>query len=157
MKASSKKSSLKIFPGQNRLLQKFMTITFLVLVMVCFALPGFAQSIRVKGHVANESGQPVARASVTVKGGTAGVTADDNGDFEITAPSHGTLIISAVNFSTQEVRINNKQSLSVSLVSSEKTESEVVVVGYGTQRRKDVTGTVASVSAATLREVPAPT
>ncbi|MDP4261465.1 MAG: SusC/RagA family TonB-linked outer membrane protein [Bacteroidota bacterium] len=154
MKASLKKNSLRIFP-QNRSLQKIMMVTVSVIVIVCFALPGFAQTIRVKGRIINESGQPVQRASVTVKGGTTGTTADDNGVFEINAPANGTLIISAVNFKMQEVSVNNKQTIDVTLISSEKVEGEVVVVGYGTTRRKDVTGSIASVPEATLKEVPA--
>jgi len=144
----------RIPPQQNRTLQKIVAFTFSVLVMLCFSLSGFAQSIRVKGRVTTESGQPVARASVSVKGSTTGTTADDNGNFEITAPSDGTLVISAINFTAQEVKINNRQTVDVALFTLEKTESEVVVIGYGTTRKKDVTGSIASVSDATLKEVP---
>jgi TonB-linked SusC/RagA family outer membrane protein len=66
------------------------------------------------------------------------------------------LVISAINFTTKEVRINNRQSVDVSLVTLEKTESEVIVVGYGTQRKEAVTGSVASINGATMREVPSP-
>src|SRR5215831_2476066 len=141
MKASSKQVFQKIHRDQNRNLQKILTFAFSVLLIVSFSLPGIAQNnIRVKGRVTNDNGQPVARASVTVKGGTAGTTANDNGDYEITAPSNGTLVITAVNFTTQEVKVNNKTTVNVSLVTIEKTESEVIVVGYGKQRKRDVTG-----------------
>src|SRR6185503_16628569 len=145
----------KILPDRTG--QKFMTCLLFVFVMICFAVPAIAQSIRVKGRVTNENGQAVARASVTVKGSSTGTTADDNGNFEITAPSNATLVISAINFTTQEVRISNRQTIDNSLVSSEKTESEVVVIGYGTtQRKKDVTGSTISVKGETLNEVKAP-
>ena len=130
---------------------KHLTIVLTVLAML-FVSQAYSQNIRVKGRVTNENGQPVARASVLVKGTRNGVTANDNGEFDISAPAKGTLVISAVNFTTKEIAINNKQTVDVSLVSSEKTESEIVVVGYGTQRKRDVTGSVISISASTLSE-----
>lgn len=156
MKASSRKFLQKNHLQQNRGMQKYLSIAFSGLLILLFSLPALAQnSIRVKGRVTNESGQAVARASVTVKGSVAGATADDNGNYEITAPSNGTLVISAVNFTTQEIKVSNRQTVDVSLVSTEKTESEVVVVGYGTQRKRDVTGSVISISGAHLAETPA--
>jgi TonB-linked SusC/RagA family outer membrane protein len=137
------------------LLSRKAIFTLLTVMLAFFiAMPAYSQNVRVKGHVSDENGQPVAKVSVVVKGTTNGVSGDDNGDFEITAPANGTLVISAVNFIPQEVRINNKQSLSVTLVSTAKTESEVVVIGYGTQRREAVTGSVASINGNTMREVP---
>lgn len=140
---------------RNMFLWKHFATTFILLAAIFFALPVYSQkNIKVSGHVANESGQPVSRASILVKGTTTGVTANDNGDFEITAPSNGTLVISSVNFTTQEVKINGRTSLNVTLTSSAKTEGEVIVVGYGTQRKRDVTGSVVSISATTLSETP---
>ncbi|HWC54509.1 MAG TPA: TonB-dependent receptor, partial [Chitinophagaceae bacterium] len=132
-------------------------IATLLSVMLAFfiAMPAYSQNIRVKGHVSDENGQPVAKVSVVVKGTSTGVSGDDNGDFEISAPANGTLVISAVNYITQEIRINNKQTLSVSLISVAKTESEVVVVGYGTQRKEAITGSVSSISGIKMREIPA--
>src|SRR5690242_17013278 len=97
---------------------KHLSIVLTVLAML-FVTQVYSQNIRVRGRVTNESGQPVSRASVVVKGTTNGVTANDNGDFDITVPANGTLIISAVNFATLEVAINNRQTVNVSLVSSE--------------------------------------
>jgi TonB-linked SusC/RagA family outer membrane protein len=141
----------------DRLPQGVIRYAWSMLLLLILALPVAAQNpISVKGRVVNDAGQPVARASVMVKGQTNGVTANDNGDFEISAPSNGTLVISAINFTTQEVKINNRQSLNVSLVTLERTESEVIVVGYGTQRKEAVTGSVASINGAKMREVPSP-
>lgn len=119
-------------------------------------LPGeiFSQSITVKGRVLHENGQAVQRPSVTIKGTTNGVTGDDNGDFSISVPGNATLVISAVDFVTQEVRVNNRTSLSISLVSLEKSLGEVIITGYGiAQRKKDVTGSVVSVGEKALDEV----
>src|SRR6185503_12694746 len=144
----------KILPDRTG--QKFMTCLLFVFVMICFAVPALAQSIRVKGRVTTENGQAVARASVTVKGSSTGTTADDNGNYEITAPSNGTLVISAINFTTREISINNRQTVDIALVTLEKTESEVVVIGYGTARKRDVTGSTVSVKGETLNEIKAP-
>ena len=131
-------------------------LTLSVAALLFITASAFAQNVRVRGHVSDDKGQPVQKVSVLVKGTTNGVSGDDNGNFEISAPSNGTLVISAVGFATQEVKIGGKQSLTVSLTSLAVTEGEVVVVGYGTQRKKDITGSMATVSGATLKEVPAP-
>lgn len=116
----------------------------------------FAQNITVAGRVVNERGQPVQRPSVLLKGTTKGVTGDDNGNFSISAPSNGTLLISAVDFIAQEVKINNSTSLSITMVSLDKNLDEVVVIGYGTARKKDVTGSTVSLKGETLNEIKAP-
>lgn len=134
-------------------LMAFAAVFFLLLATI----PSIAQnSNRVKGRVTNADGQAVSGASVAVKGTNTGTTADDNGNFEITVPANGTLVISAINFTTREIKVNNRTTVDVSLVSIEKTESEVIVVGYGTQRREAVTGSVGSINGQKMREVPAP-
>ncbi|MGZ5191513.1 MAG: TonB-dependent receptor plug domain-containing protein, partial [Flavisolibacter sp.] len=115
-----------------------------------------AQNVLVKGRVTNENGQGVSGASITVKGSNTGTSADNDGNFEISAPANGTLVISAINFTLQEVQVNNRGTINVSLVSFEKTESEIIVVGYGTQRKEAITGSVASINGDKMREVPAP-
>lgn len=127
-----------------------------MLVLLLGSLTAMAQDKKIKGRITNESGVPVADASVVVKGSTAGTTANSNGEFEINAPSNGTLVISAINFTTQEVKINNRQTIAVTLVTWERTETEVIVVGYGSIRKEAVTGSVVSISGNRMREVPAP-
>jgi TonB-linked SusC/RagA family outer membrane protein len=156
MKVSVMQIESKVSSLRKRQSMRSITVAFLSLLSFFFALPVFAQNIRVKGLVVNDAGQAVARPSVLVKGTTIGVTGDDNGNFEINAPSNGTLVISAVDFTTQEVKINGQTTLGVALVSLNKSLGEVVVTGYGTQRKKDVTGAVVSLRGATLKEVPAP-
>ena len=120
-------------------------------------MPATAQNtILIKGRVTNDEGKPVAGASVQVKGTSQGVTGNDNGEFEVNAPSNGTLVISAINFAPQEVQINNRQTLAILLLAANRSLEEVVVVGYGTQRKRDVTGATVSVKGETLREVGAP-
>ena len=135
--------------------KNLLAVTFSALLTIFCSFSVFAQNtIRVKGHVTNESGQPVPKISVVLKGTSNGVTGNDNGDFEMSAPSNGTLVISSVGYGSKEVAV--QQSVSVTLGSLTANLNEVIVVGYGTQRKRDVTGAVASVSAATLKEVPAP-
>ena len=127
-------------------------------MMVCFAAinPLLAQNIAVKGRVLDAAGQGISNASVTVKGSATGVSSDQAGNFTISAPSNATLVVSSVGFVSTEVRVNGQTSLSVSLRPSDNNLDQVVVVGYGTQRKRDVTGSVTSVSGTALREVPAP-
>ncbi len=146
----------KLSNHENLRTKKVLAIFFSTLLIICFSLPVFAQNIRVKGNVVDENGKPVAGASVLVKGTTTGTTVGDNGSFEISASPNSTLVITAINFTTQEVKVNSRETVNVSLVSLEKTESEVIVVGYGTQRKEAVTGSVASINGTKLREVPSP-
>lgn len=144
----------KLVTEQKGLLKK--TFAVLMSVMLIFFSPAvFAQNtIKVSGHITNESGQAVPKASVIIKGTRTGTTSNDNGDFEISAPSNATLVITSVGYTAIEVPVNNRSSISVSLTSVSGSMNEVVVVGYGTVKRKDLTGSVASVSSATLKEVP---
>jgi TonB-linked SusC/RagA family outer membrane protein len=89
-----------------------------------------------------------------VKGKTSGVNTNDAGEFEITAPSNATLVISSVSFQTREVQVNNQTNLTVSLLQGTADLDQVVVVGYGAVKKRDVTGSVVSVSEKALREVP---
>lgn len=147
--------SKKQFQMSRGRIKPFLFIAALLLQFLLNTEKTFAQNITVRGTVTNDNGQPVQRPSVIIKGTSNGVTGDDKGAFSISIPGNGTLIISAVDFTTQEVKVNNQATLSIRLVSAEKSLGEVIVVGYGTARKRDVTGAVASVSGATLREVPA--
>ncbi len=151
-----KKQLHKVMLLSNRIVQRKMITWLAMLVMILCALPGLAQNIPVKGQVVDETGQPVARASVTVKGGGAGVTANDNGEYEISVAGNATLVISAINFASLEVPVNNRQTINITMAGMARTETEVIVVGYGTQRREAITGSVASINGDRMREVPAP-
>lgn len=129
---------------------------FLVLFLLVTA-PAFlfAQKKTITGRVTNESGLPVA-ASVTIKGSTMGTATDANGNFSIQAAAGTKLVISSAEYVAQEFSIGKGNIINATLIRFDKALSEVVVVGYGTQRKKDVTGAVVTVTAATLREVAAP-
>jgi TonB-dependent starch-binding outer membrane protein SusC len=112
--------------------------------------------IHVVGHIVSDSGQAIARATVAVKGTREGVTSDDNGNFEIAVPSNGTLVISSVGYISTSIKVAGRRSIRVGLVASSNSLDQVIVVGYGTQKASDVTGSVAGVTATTLAEVPEP-
>lgn len=128
---------------------------FLLCSALLLSFSIYAQNtIPVKGRVTDDKGDPVATASITVKGTATGVSSNANGNFEINAPANGTLVVSFVGLTTREVKA--AQNLNVVLSSANQELEQVVVVGYGAQRKKDVTGSVVSVNEKTLREVPAP-
>ncbi|UOG74724.1 TonB-dependent receptor [Hymenobacter tibetensis] len=91
-------------------------------------------------------------ATVVVKGSTLGTATDADGNFSLTLPDgNATLVISSIGFANQEVAVNGRTDLTVTLQNDAKALDEVVVVGYGTQRRQDVTGSIATVKAEDLR------
>lgn len=95
-------------------------------------------------------------ASITVKGTNTGQSADENGNYTISAPATGTLVFSYLGYLTQEVSINRRTVINVRLVKSESKGDEVVVVGYKSVIKKNVTGAVASVNVKDLQDIPAP-
>ncbi|MES2005806.1 MAG: TonB-dependent receptor [Bacteroidota bacterium] len=115
-----------------------------------------AQKRVVKGHVTNEKGEAISGASVLIKGTTAGVNTDAKGAYSISASANNTLVISYVGYDSKETRVGNNTTLDAQLQPANKELDQVIVVGYGTQRKKDVTGSVISISEKTLKEVPAP-
>lgn len=115
--------------------------------VMLFSFPSaFAQGRTITGHVANNAGEPVAGASVVVKGTNTGTTTDSNGDFSIVAERGAVLVISSVNYTGQEITIGTGNSVSVKLESAAGDLGEVVVVGYGTQRKRDVTGAITKIT-----------
>ena len=127
----------------------------LMLQFLLFSGKIAAQNITVKGRILEVGGQPVQSASVMVKGSSFGTTTDDNGNYQITVSPNGTLVISALGHSTKEVKVGGKTTIIVSLTPEDKSLGEVIVVGYGTQRKKDVTGSIVSIGEKSLDEVPA--
>lgn len=127
-----------------------------MLLCVVFAITQIAAQTRtVKGKVTDSKSNPVPNASVVVKGTTTGTTSDANGDFSINVPASAkSLVISSLNFTSQEVAIGTKTNLTVSLLSAEQDLQEVVVVGYGSKKKSDLTGSVATLKAAEIENLP---
>jgi TonB-dependent starch-binding outer membrane protein SusC len=120
------------------------------------SVTAFAQN-SVSGVVTNsKDGLPAKGVTVTVRGSTTATQTDDKGAFSINAPANGTLVFSSVSYGRQEVAINGKTSLAVSILPSTTSLDEVVVVGYGTQQRKYMTGSVSKIDSKAFTSTPAP-
>lgn len=107
------------------------------------------------GKVVNQAdNQPIVGATILQKGSQNGVKSDANGDFSISTPENATLVVSYVGFATKEVSVAGALNLVIALQSVDEALSEVVVVGYGTQTRKKVTGAVSSINSKAINEIP---
>ncbi|MGB5370505.1 MAG: TonB-dependent receptor [Flavobacteriaceae bacterium] len=134
------------FTKQNRL-SAFCAIFVLTIL---FGVPSLYAQSTVTGSVSDANG-PLPGASIVVKGTTTGTQSDFDGNYSIEVPSGAnTLIFSYIGYSAQEIAIDGRSSISVQLEEDAQALSEVVVVGYGTQRKADLTGSVGSVGAADI-------
>ncbi|WAC14232.1 SusC/RagA family TonB-linked outer membrane protein [Dyadobacter pollutisoli] len=109
----------------------------------------------IKGKVSDEAGEKIPGVSIVLKGTTTGTVTDAEGVYSINVPDQGgTLIFSSVGFLTQEIPLGSATTIDVKLLTDAKALSEVVVVGYGSQLKKEITGAVQTVSAAEIKDVP---
>ncbi|QHW01181.1 SusC/RagA family TonB-linked outer membrane protein [Spirosoma endbachense] len=111
----------------------------------------------ISGKVSDEKGQGLPGVSVVVKGTTRGTTTDTDGNFRLAVPSKGTaLVFSFVGYLPQEVTVGAQNVIAITMQPDDKTLSEVVVVGYGTQKKADVTGAIASISSTAITQAATP-
>src|SRR5690606_38551991 len=127
---------------------------FILLLFLLLANNVWAQEKEVNGKVTSAEGNPLIGVSIHVKGTDLTTSTGDNGQFTLTTKPGSVLLLSYVGFSTHEYVLGNETSINVTMTSSESQLDEVVVIGYGTQRKEAVTGSVASVSGDKMREVP---
>lgn len=114
------------------------------------------QAVRVTGTVRDSSGNPLVGVSVQIKGSNSGTVTDAGGRYEIEAPEEATLVFSYIGYETREMALEGKTSLDITLNVSTSGLNEVVVVGYGTQQKKDLTGSVERVDIHALADDPNP-
>ena len=123
-------------------------------------IPGVEQTVRnisVKGVVLDPAGEPIIGASVLLKGvNGVGTITDVDGNFILSVPVDGVLQVSYIGYKTTEVKVNGQSSLKVTLMEDTEMLDEVVVVGYGIQKKASVTGSVAAINSQKLMEVKAP-
>lgn len=115
-----------------------------LMVVLLFPLGAFAQNQTVRGTVTDQEG-PVIGATVKVKGASTGTVTDLDGNYSISVPKGATLEFSYVGYNTQTVKVGSSNRIDVVLAENMEQLSEVVVVGYGTMKRSDLTGAVTSV------------
>lgn len=113
-----------------------------------------AQGTTVSGTVTGDNNTPLNAVSVTVKGSTRGTSTNSSGQFTLSAPSTATLVFSSVGYANKEVAVGGQSTLNVSLTAASQELTQVIVVGYGTQRKIDVTGSVANVKGADIAKQP---
>lgn len=142
--------------------KKLCFVMALAAGMISFPLPTMAelavqstqQSGVVKGQVTDKNGEPVIGATVKVKNAAnVGTVTDFEGNFDLKgAPTNGTLVVSYIGFKTKEIAYKNGQTLSITIEEDAETLQEVVVVGYGTMRKKDLTGSVVQIDPSKLAD-----
>ncbi|HEX2682791.1 MAG TPA: SusC/RagA family TonB-linked outer membrane protein, partial [Ferruginibacter sp.] len=130
-----------------------LPLLLIVLLLAPFAL--WAQNKTITGKVVDETGAAVAGATVLQSGSKKGTQTDKDGNFSLSIPaSKGTLLISYVGFKAEVVDATGKENITVTLQRNVTTSEEVVVVGYQTVKRKDLTGSVSSVNSKQIRDIP---
>lgn len=127
-------------------------ITSLFIAFMC-TLNCMAQNV-IKGSVNDGSGEPLPGVSVAVKGTTSGTITDLDGKFSINARNNDVLIFSYVGMNTQDIKVNNQHFISVTMKDDVASLDEVVVVGYGTQKRGSITAAISTVSDKELLKAP---
>ena len=128
----------------NYLFILFFSLTFL----------GNTQNLTVTGTVVDETGESLPGVNIIVKGTQTGMASDFDGNYSISAPPTSTLVFSYIGYKTKEVAVANNSVINIVMIEDASALEEVVVVGYGTQKKSDITGTVASLNQERLDMVP---
>ena len=114
-------------------------------MLLTLAFPSLAQKITVTGHVADELGEDLIGATVMEKGTTNGTSADIDGNFTISVPANATLVVSYVGYDPMDVPVNGQTHLDIVMKQNATLLAETVVIGYGSVKKSDATGSVAVV------------
>ncbi|GAA4954413.1 TonB-dependent receptor [Algibacter agarivorans] len=124
-----------------------------LILSLCISFFAFAQET-ITGTIKATDSQPLPGVNILLKGTGTGASTDFDGNFSINAPANGTLVVSFIGFKTQEIAINSQTVIDVVLEEDFAQLDQVVVVGYGTQKKSDVTGAVSSVKMSELQNIP---
>lgn len=134
-----------------------MKKNLLLLVSFLFVLSvqvAYSQNRQISGKVSDSGGSPLPGVSVTVKGTSQGSVTDANGKYSLQAGNSATLVFSYIGYTTQEISVGSKSTIDVSMNEDAAALSEVVVVGYGTQKKSQMTGAISQVTAKQITEMP---
>jgi TonB-linked SusC/RagA family outer membrane protein len=128
----------------------------LTMALMCFSLLGWAQERTIRGTVTDgETSEALPGVNVVLKGTTIGTITNIEGEYSLSVPNDAaTLVFSSVGYSAEEVAINNRSTIDLTLMPDIQALSEVVVVGYGTQEKRDVTAAIASLDKEQISKIP---
>lgn len=138
-------------------LQRLRGVAFYlpVLLLVLHSLHGYGQSVTVSGFVKSQGEQSaIPGINILMKNSLTGTATDAQGKYTISAAPDAILVFSGIGFLTQEVSVNNRSVINVTLQEDTKQLNELVVIGYGTQKKSDLTGSVSSISEAQFKKTP---
>ncbi|MCQ2073168.1 MAG: TonB-dependent receptor [Bacteroidaceae bacterium] len=134
-----------------KVLRKCVSFVLAAVLPLCAS----AQNVTVKGKVIDATGEPMASVSVAQVGTTNGTATDFDGNYSLSVPSNATLQFSFIGYATQTVAVNGKSVINVTLEEDSELLEDVVIIGYGAQKKANVTGSIASMGGDNLREVAA--
>lgn len=141
----------------NRIFMRKHKITRLAMLLVAalFAMTAYAQKIKVTGTVVDgQNNEPLTGVTVKEKGVSNGVITDINGNYSISVEANATLQFTYMGFSMQEVAVNKRTRINVTMESDSKMLDELIVIGYGVQRKSDVTGSISSIQGKDINSQP---
>ncbi|GAA4917911.1 TonB-dependent receptor [Mucilaginibacter defluvii] len=138
-------------------LRTFKKPSLLLLLMLLTGISAFAQTKKITGKIVDEKNQPLPGATVKAQSSNVSAATDANGNFSINLPAgEQAVVVSFVGYANMVQTLNGQDQLTIKLNPNSKNLEDVVVIGYGAQRREAVTGSVASIGGEKMREVPAP-
>ena len=143
-------------PLNNETMRHFIYLKPFVILLACFiSMTAFAQKTAMTGVVLDTDNQePLIGVTVMEKGTTNGTMTDIDGRFSISVNSNATLVFSYVGYTNQEVSVKGEKNIVVKMASTSVALDEMVVIGYGVQRKSDITGSISSVSGKDINDVP---
>ena len=116
--------------------------------------PMITDNKKITGKVTDEKNEPIIGANVVVKGSTTGTITDMDGNFTLEVPDQATLLVSYIGYTPKEVAVKNQNNLSIMMIEDSKTIDEVVVIGYGSVKKSNLTGAVSSVKTTEIQQTP---
>jgi len=125
------------------------------LLFILFLIPRTYAQSQIRGVVRDEKNLPLPGVSIKVMGSAVGTTSGNDGSYSISAPGTSTLTFSFIGYATQEVAVNGRSNINLSLTASERNLNDVVIVAYGSQSRREITGAVQTVNQKELQDLPA--
>jgi TonB-linked SusC/RagA family outer membrane protein len=145
------KESLSSLLAESNLVYKMLDNN---LIVVLSSNPEENVEIKITGKITGENGEALAGVSVLVKGTGKGTFSDNNGSYTLTVNNDATLLISSIGYESQEVRVDGRSVIDIKLAPSFKKSEEVVVIGYGTASKKDLTGSIAKIAGKEIADKP---